>query len=176
MGNKKDHSDKKVYFSKEIDDRINGSALVLAFVLVGLILQFDPAYLGNDVITRIVQWVFIVIGLLGMSVELQKSKSSIVGLDNFLLGILFFGGWFALYKGFDRWWINIVALLPLFFGAYAIFLGVEQIIYSLSHQTKMPKSDERKNEEKADILLFLTKLLGVVLVVIQIIKAVMDLQ
>lgn len=176
MDNKKDHNNKKIYFSKEIDDKINGSALVLAFVLVGLILQFDPAYFGNNVITRIVQWVFIVVGLLGMAVELQKSKSTILGLDNLLLGILFFGGWFALYKGFNRWWINIIAFLPLFFGAYAIFLGVEQIIYSLSHQSKERKTDERKNEEKADILLFLTKLLGVVLVVIQIIKAVMDLQ
>lgn len=167
--------DKKIVFSPDVDDKINGLAVVLAFVISGLILQFDKTYFGNTLITKIIQWVFIFFGALGMAVEIGRIKSSIVGIDNLLIGIIIIAGWFALYKAFNYWLTNIIAFVLLFMGAYGMFLGFQQMIYSSAHREPKERAAEAKKEEKGDILLLLTKVLGVVLVVMQITKAVMEI-
>ena len=175
MAKKKEPKEKKIVFSVEVDDQITGFALVLALVVTGLILQFDSTYLGNAIITKVVQWIFIVIGALGMAVEIGKIKSSVTGIDNLLIGIIILAGWYALYRAFNQWYTNIIAFILLFFGAYAAFLGSLQMVYSLSHREIKEKTEEAKRQEKGDIILLITKLLGVVLVVMQIIKAVMEI-
>ena len=37
-------NNKKIIFNKEIDDIINGLALVLAFLILGIILQFKESF------------------------------------------------------------------------------------------------------------------------------------
>ena len=175
MTQKKESKEKKIVFSAEVDDQITGFALVLALVVTGLILQFDSSYFGNAIITKVIQWIFIVIGALGMAVEIGKIKSSVTGIDNLLIGIIILAGWYALYRAFNQWYTNIIAFILLFFGAYGAFLGSLQMVYSLSHREIKEKTEEAKRQEKGDIILLITKLLGVVLVVMQIIKAVMEI-
>ena len=175
MENKKEPKEKKIVFSLEVDDQITGFALVLALVVTGLILQFDSTYFGNALVTKIVQWLFIAIGALGMAVEIGKIKSSISGIDNLLIGVIILAGWYALYKAFNRWYTNIIAFCFLFIGSYGAFVGILQMVYSLSHREIKEETEENKKKEKGDIILLLTKLLGVVLVVMQIIKAVMEI-
>ena len=81
--------EKRVYFTPEIDSSISGFALVLTFAVVGLILQFYPNYFGNEVVTQIVKWIFIAVGILGLAAELAKQKNQIIGLDNLIYGIFF---------------------------------------------------------------------------------------
>lgn len=165
---------KKVYFSEEIDSRINGYALALAFIICGLLLQFLPVYFGNKVVTEIVKWIFIVFGIAGFAVESGKTKIGILGLDDTILGAMFIGIWFALYW-FGKYWIfNIIGFICLLFGVYGFLSGVQKMVYSIlkiSH-TRNNLSEE---EKKIDIILFITKIFGLILTIIQIAKAVIDL-
>lgn len=73
---KKDR-EKKIYFSEEIDSRITGLALVFAFIVCGLVLQFVPLYFGNEITTTVFKWLFVVIGVAGFAVVAGKIKSGI---------------------------------------------------------------------------------------------------
>lgn len=162
-------SKQKIVFSKEIDDNHNGQAIGLSFLSIGLILQFLPDYFGNAWVTNAIKIIFIVIGALGMCLELAKKKSEIKGLDNFLLGILFGGLWWFLYYKFDYWLINIAIFVLLILGAYAFFLGFQQILYSMIGRKK---GDKTKTLSKDDYLEIFTKVLGLLLVLAQIVKAI----
>lgn len=171
----KKSKEKKIYFSEEIDSRITGYALAFALIVCGLVLQFVPLYFGNEVVTTVFKWFFVVIGAAGFAVEAGKIKSGIVGLDNLFVGLLFSGIWFALFWFGKHWIFNTIGFFCLIFGAFGFFQGLQQVIYSASKIPKVKKEEPSKEKTRTDILLFLTKLFGVVLVVVQIIKAVMDL-
>lgn len=160
----------KTNFSKEVESRISGFALVFTLIVVGLVLQFNDSYFGNSIITKVIEWVCVVFGVLGFVVELGKAKNDIIGLDNLLLGLLLCGGWFALFKFTNHWLANTLSFILLVMGLFGFFSGIQEVLYSVLYRDKANKSDK----EKGDLLLFLTKLLGVILVVIQICKAVMD--
>ena len=177
---KRDKSKKKketkVYFSPEIDSRISGFALVFTFAVVGLILQFFPNHFGNQVVTEVVKWSFIVIGVLGLCVEIGNQKTSIIGLDSLVSGLFLTGGWLIFFVFVKHWIANTLSFVFLILGLYALAMGFQQIVYSIVLCKKdNPAEKVTKETAKGDILLFLTKLLGVILVVVQICKAVMDI-
>lgn len=166
--------EKKIYFSEEIDSRINGYSLALAFVVCGLLLQFLPVYFGNKIVTEVIKWIFIVFGIAGFAVESGKTKIGIIGLDDVVLGAMFIGAWFALYWFGKHWAFNIIGFACLLFGVYGFLCGVQKIVYSIS---KIPHTRKAlsKEEKKTDIILFITKIFGLILAIIQIAKAVIDL-
>lgn len=92
------------------------------------------------------------------------------------LGLFFVAIWFALYWFGRHWFFNTIGFFLLIFGAFGFFQGLQQIIYSISKIPKEKKEKQPKEKTRTDILLFLTKLFGVILVIVQIIKAVMDLK
>ena len=75
--------DKKITFSKEIDDKISGIAVGFAFLTIGIFLLIYPDYFGHKLATSLIRWIFITIGTLGLLVEFNKRKSSIKGVGNF---------------------------------------------------------------------------------------------
>ena len=163
-------NEKKIVFSEEIDSRITGFALVLAFLSIGIILLLFPNYFGNKLTATIIRWIFIVIGIIGFGTELSKSKSSnIKGIDNFVLGIVFVGGWIVLFVYLNIWWINIISFFILLFGLYGLYRGLIEIIYSAVQTSK--NYIETKKSVTTDIILLITKIASLVLVIFQIIKA-----
>lgn len=72
----------KIAFNKNIDSSINGFALVVAFIIMGGMLQFDNKYFGNS--TNTIKIIFIITGLLGLFTEMSSlnKKNSIKGLDD----------------------------------------------------------------------------------------------
>lgn len=173
----KGKKENKIYFSPEIDDRISGFALVFTFAVVGLILQFFPNYFGNRIVTDIVKWIFITVGLLGLSVEIGKQKNNIIGLNSLVGGLFLTGGWLIFFVFIKHWIANTLSFVFLVFGLYALATGLQQIIYSIILRKKDNTAPKMSKEAtKDDVLLFLTKLLGVILVVAQICKAIMDIK
>ena len=158
---------------KGIHDNHKGQAIGLSFLSIGLILQFLTGYFGNKQVTNVVKIVFVVIGALGMCIELGKKKSDVKGLDNLLLGILFVGLWWLLYYKFNLWIINIAIFVLLILGAYAFFLGFQQILYSAIGRKK---GDTKKSLSKDDYLEIFTKVLGLLLVLAQILKAIIEME
>lgn len=163
---------KKIIFSEEIDSKIDGLTLGFAFIIVGLFLLLVPNYFGNELVGQIVRWIFIVIGALGLLVELSKSKpiSEIKGFDSLWVGVLFLAGWAALFFLVkDSLW-SVAGFFCLIFGTYGVLQGVFQIIYSIRLNQK--NKVQTKGNIASDMLLFLTKLVSLALVVFQLIKAI----
>lgn len=171
MESKDLQKEKKIVFSEEIDSKISGFSLVLAFLSIGIFLLVFPDYFGNTLASRIIRWIFICMGILGFAVEFSKSKhTAIKGFDDFILGCILIALWVLLFLWANIWWVNIISFFILFIGTYGLYQGVMKIIYSASIVIK--GKQESKREVSSNIILFLTKLASLVLVVIQIIKAV----
>lgn len=168
----KERKQKKILFSEEIDSRIDGLTLGFAFIVIGLFLLFVPDYFGNKLAGQIVRWIFIVIGTLGLSVELGKLKpiSDIKGFDDLWVGVLFLSVWAALFFLLRNSLWNIVGFFSLIFGMYGTFRGLLRIIYSIQQNRK--NKAQSKGTILSDILIFLTKIASLALVVLQLLKAI----
>ena len=159
---------KKIVFSEKVDSKINGFAISVAFITVGTLLIYDNSYFGNEIVSIIIRWLFIIVGALGLSIELSKiGNGEIKGIGNFAVGSLFFAIWLALYLTVSIWFVNSIVFLFLIFGSYGMYKGLLEIIYSLRQLTKVK---EKKSSVIADIMLLITTILGLILVVIQILQ------
>jgi len=161
----------KITFSEEIDSKITGFAMVLAFLSIGIFLLFFPNYFGNTLISEIVRYVFIAIGIIGCIIEFKKPVySNIKGFDDFVIGTFLIAVWLILFLFVNLWWVNIVSFLVLPFVAYGLFKGLLEMIYSAISAVQNKK--ESKKNISTDIILLLTKFAGLILVLVQIIKAI----
>ena len=79
---------KDIIFDEKTDKSINGFALVSAFIVIGVILQFDNSFFGTS--TKIIKITFIVVGILGLFTEIKNLNISynIKGLDDIILGVV----------------------------------------------------------------------------------------
>lgn len=168
----KEKKQKKIVFSEEIDSRIDGLTLGFAFIAVGLFLLFVPDYFGNELAGQIVRWVFIAIGGLGLFVEFGKVNpvSDIKGFDDLWPGVWLLAIWAALYFLTHNFIVNIVGFVCLVFGVYSTFQGLFRIIYSIRLNRK--SKTQSKSTILSDVLIFLTKVISLALVVLQLVRTV----
>lgn len=168
---------KEVVFSEEIDSAINGYAIGIAFTGIGVFLLLKPDYFAIPVISYIVGAIIGVVGVLGTGVELSK-YSKVKGLGNLTAGILLMGIWLLGYVKIRAIWLNILIFILLIFGCYAVCLGLIQGAVSIARNVR--KSQKEKNESKGavigsaitQIVLFLTQLCGLLLAIINVVKAI----
>lgn len=177
MEAKKNSDEKKrVTFSKEIDSIITGYALGISLLGIGVFLFLKPTYFAIPLISYITGAIFGVLGVLGIGVELSKS-STIKGLGNFILGMIFFAAWLVVYILVNKWWTNLMSLAFLILGCYAICLGIFQGIYSIiliireTKKAKDAKQEKGKWEVAVKIVLFLTQLCALVVAMLNALKA-----
>lgn len=161
----------KIIFSERIDSIINGLTLGISFVLIGLFLLFVPNYFGNQTVGEIIRWIFIAVGILGLIVEFNKLKSvsKIEGLRELWTGIFLLSSWAALFFLVKNIIGNIGGFFCLVFGAYGFMLGLFRVVYSFYINAK--SKTESKGNVTSDAIILLTKIASLVLVVIQIVKA-----
>lgn len=163
----------KVVFDEKTDSSINGFALVFAFIIVGVILQFDNSFFGNA--TTIIQVSFIVCGLLGLFTEISNLniRHNIKGLDNigpavFLLVVSYL---LKTYIDTSKWFEIISTLYEVFLffiillSIYGFCKGIIEMLYSLY---KNYKEKHKKENLFSSIMIVLSQLLGLVLILAQI--------
>lgn len=169
---------KKVVFTKEIDSALTGYALGASFMGIGIFLLLKPDYFSAPLASYIVGAIIGLFGTFGVGVELSKS-SKIKGIDNIAFGILFGAGWLLCYIKIRSLVSNIISLILLFIGCYAIFLGLFQGVYSILNNIKNSNQREKDGTEGekgqstilSQIILFMTQLCGLGLAIVNIIKA-----
>lgn len=164
---------KKIVFNEEIDNSINGFALVLAFIIIGIILQFDNSFFGGA--THIIKLVFIVIGILGLFTEISNLNISynIKGLDNICTGIflLVISYLLKIYVYPDNWLEFFLILYEVFLffiiliSIYGLCRGLIEMTYSLYQNYK---EKHKKGNLFTSLIVVLTQLFGLVLVLAQI--------
>ncbi|SEG79598.1 hypothetical protein [Paenibacillus sp. UNC499MF] len=129
--------------SKNVEKKkepLGGIAVAISMILVALFLFFNPSYLGIVIVTNTVSTVLMVIGIIGLSIEINKIiGEKPLGFDDAGLGFAFLVFWVIIYHYFDGVIINWILLLFLFFGLYGSVLGIAKIINFVSfevHNTK----------------------------------------
>ncbi len=173
----KEKKPKEIIFSEETDSTINGYAIGLSFTGIGVFLLLKPDYFAIPIISYIVGAVIGVIGVLGTGVELSK-HSKVRGLDNLVLGMLFLGGWLLGYTMVHSIWLNILIFVLLVLGCYAVCRGLIQGVVSIARNIR--DNQKEKNESKGKVIgsaltqtvLFLTQLCGLLLAIINVLKAI----
>ena len=160
--------EKKIFFDPETDDRIDNLSITSTFIVVGLFLQFTPTYFGHPIITSIFKIIFVFFGFIMIVSEIKKSKNKIKGLDFGFMGILILLAFYAICVLWQNVIANSLAFVLLIFGLFAFFFGFYQVIYSI--KAIINKRNEDGKQSKGDILLFITKVFGLVLVILQLAK------
>ena len=167
---------KEIIFSAEVDSAINGYAIGISFTGIGVFLLLKPDYFAIPVISYILGAIIGVIGVLGTGVELSK-HSKVKGLGNLIVGMLFLGGWLLGYTMVNSIWLNVIIFALLVFGCYAVCLGIIQGVVSIARNVR--ESQKEKKESKGKVIgsaltqtvLFLTQLCGLLLAIINVLKA-----
>lgn len=172
----KEKKPKEIIFSESIDSAINGYAIGISFTGIGVFLLLKPDYFAIPIISYIVGAIIGVIGVLGTGVELSK-HSKVKGLGNLIMGMLLLGGWLLGYTQVHAVWLNIVIFLLLVLGCYAVCLGLIQSIVSIARNIRAIQNEENNSKGKVigsaltQVVLFLTQLCGLLLAVINVLKA-----
>ena len=142
-----------------------------------MFLLLRPDYFAFPVISYIVGAIIGVIGVLGTGVELSR-HSKVKGLGNIVVGMLFLGGWFLGYTQIHAVWLNVSIFLLLVLGCYAVCLGLIQSVVSIVRNIRVTKTEKKNSKGKiigsalTQIVLFLTQLSGLLLAVINVLKAI----
>ena len=174
---KKEKRPKKIIFSEEVDSAINGFAVGILFIGIGLFLMLKPDYFAEPVASYIIGAVIGLLGVMGTGVELSKS-TKIKGLDMLSVGATMFVCWLVQYVYIHALWANIAFFPLLVIGAYGILLGLFRTIYSIFENSKhRPSKDGDKangisiGKLVSQIVLFLTQLCGLAVAVLNVLKA-----
>ena len=166
---------KKILFSEQIDSAINGYALAFSFLGIGAFLFLRPNYFFAPIVSYILGAFLGIIGVLGTGIELSKS-AKIKGMDNLALGLILLVVWLVTYTKISANWSNILFFPLLVFGAYAVCLGLIQGGYSIVSNTKSSRASNEEGHSKGSaigqIILFLTQICGLIIAILNVIKAV----
>lgn len=165
---KKKGKEKTYVFSKIIDDRINGYAIGISFLIISTFLLIKSTYFYFTAITYIIGAIFGIIGIAGIGTELDKTKK-IKGIGNLVIGLILLGIWLALYIGFKNNIVaNIFGMVFLIIGAYGFVRGLLELLYSI--WLGFLKSDQSIGQKIKTIVLFLTQIGGLTLTILNILK------
>lgn len=171
----KQEKEKKIIFSEEIDSSISGFSLVITFIIVGLFLLFNKDYFENQTVSKVIQWIFIVMGCLGFGTEISKMNKDkgIRGIDDLIVGVILVGIWAVIYYFVGYWIGNVIGFLILIMGVYGSSQGIIKIIYSFTLISKNHINNKTgKLHFIKEIILILSEILGIALIVVQILQAV----
>lgn len=169
----KNEKKNNIIFDKKIDDVINTLSISLTFIFIGILLYFELIKIGNNIVSTIVQWIFIIIGILMITTGFKKNENNnynIKGFDSLGIGITFMIIWYFI-KNLTFFLFVIIAIIVLIIGTYGTIRGILEISYSLKLNLK---SKDSKNTKKfiKDLILFLTKIATLVLTLLNIIKTI----
>ena len=161
---KKEKKEKRIVFNEEIDDNISGVALIIAFVVMGIFLQFNSDFFGGG--TNGVRITFITIGVIGLIVELSRiiSKSKVKGIGDIGLGVFLLLISYTIHNFLSFFGVNIVVFLLSLISIFGLSKGLLEMIYSIYLISK----NSKKKELYFNTVKVITQLLALVLVIIQI--------
>lgn len=166
---------KKIIFDEKTDSTINGFAVVLAFVVIGIILQFDNDFFGAA--TNFIKGFFIIIGILGLFTEVKNLnfRFDIKGLDNVMIGVFMLVIIFLMrsYINVDNWFViikysyQLILFFLILICIYGFARGIIEMGYSIIKNYVNDGKNKKKNIFK-NIMFVLTQLFGLLLVMAQI--------
>lgn len=164
-------SNKEPKVSKEVDRTINSLSLALTFIALGVLLTVIPNFMGDELVTSALRWLFVVLGAMGFFSSFGEKDSEIKGTDGVTAGIFCLAVAVALYLLVFPFH-NLLSLLVALFGIFGLVQGFCFILYTTS---KKVQSNRKSSEATRSISLFavvelMTKIVALVLIIVQLIK------
>lgn len=107
-----------------------GIALSITFLIIGGFLYFTPSYTGSMIISYSLAVFFLLIGITGLGLELNKlgGQTDKLGFDELGIGLGIGIIWAIIYYYLPVWWINLITIFLLFLSVYAITAGIIKIL------------------------------------------------
>jgi hypothetical protein len=138
--------------SKE-DNFAHGSGIAIAFILSGLFLYLSPSYYGYKIVSYIVSSIFVIFGIVGLGIELNKiiNRDKAIRLDNLGLGLGMLLAWGILYNFYPYPLLNFFTFALLFLGLYGVSYGTISIILGI-------KKVDGKSNKLVSILLLMAQI------------------
>ena len=168
------NNNKKIVFNEEIDSSISGFALVFAFILIGVFLQFNSSFFSES--NTLIKIIFVIFGILGFFTEMNNLnlKFRIKGIDNIGIGIVLLVVLYVLYItiNFSKWYKIFIGIYELVFfiflllAIYAVFAGLLQMAYSLYQNYK--SNEHKKRKVFSSLIVILTQIASLILILTQI--------
>lgn len=147
------------------EDIIEGISLSIVFIAIGIALYFLPTFFLNEIFTAIVSIISLIIGIIGLSIELSKMSEKSIGRDDFGVGLGFLIAWAAIYFYVPFKWVNFVSVFILFFGLYGFTSGLIKMVYGFF------KEGDSKSRILIKFLLIILQLIGFISAVLTITSA-----
>lgn len=165
--------EKKIEFSEEIDNSINGYAVAFTFIGISIFLINNLEYFGNKIVSIVILSIFSIIGVLGTFSELEKN-TKIKGLGDLIVGLLFFSVWLLIYFFGKSIVANVLGFIIMIIGVYGTLLGIIKLLVSIFYQ----KSQNEKKIKNIGInsLNALSAMGSFVLVIFNIIKIALEIK
>ncbi|MCR0199529.1 hypothetical protein [[Clostridium] innocuum] len=170
-----ENKERKITFSEEVDDKINGFGLAITFVIIGIGLSVSSNFFENELVSEIIRWIFIIVGSLGLMTEYskRKKKSNIKGVDDFTLGIVCVVVSGVVLYIVKNIYGKVIFFVIILFGLYGCITGLLKIFYSIYISMKERQINNLKNKGMiSDLIIFLTQLMGLILIILQLIQAI----
>ena len=171
---KKIRQAKEIVFDEKIDSSINGFALVFAFIIIGIMLQFDNSFFGSA--TTMIKIVFIIVGIMGLFTEIKRLniRLNIKGLGDIGIGVFILTVSYLLKINIDvSDWIEIIVILYEMFLFFTILISIYGCCKGLIEMFYSIYKNYKENRNKminlfSSIMAVLSQLFGLVLILAQI--------
>ena len=147
------------------EDIIEGISISIVFIVIGIALFFLPTFFKNEIFTTIVGVISLVIGIIGLSLELSKMSEKSIGLDDFGVGLGMLIVWAAIYFYVPFKWMNFISIFILFFGLYGFISGIVKMVYGFF------QANDSKSEIFIKVILIIIQLIGFISAVVTIVSA-----
>lgn len=115
-------------------DLENGLSVIITFLTIAGFLYFDPSHLGNLILSYVLTFLFLLIGIIGLGVELNKlanGNSDKLGFSDLFLGMGMGTCWIIIYYFREGSLSNLVFLPLLLISIYGISKGLIKILKNL---------------------------------------------
>lgn len=162
MSTKEKELESTEYPIKQFLDGINVSATLITF---GIILYFLPNFFIYETLTSIVSIFSIIIGIMGLSIELSKKNGEGLGLSDLGVGLGLLILWVFIYYYFPYIWINFLSFILLLIGLYGSIGGFLKLCYGILAKGKS------KSNVVLNLLVVLIQVIGFISAVITIVSA-----
>ncbi|QFT91163.1 hypothetical protein FIU87_21155 [Bacillus sp. THAF10] len=114
------------------DDVPFGIGLSFSFIFLAIFIYMYPEYLGGSTVTIIFSSICILIGVMGLGIELNKlNERKNSGFDNLGIGLGLLFLWAILHYFFPYLLVNWLILIILFFAIIGIMSGLANLISNI---------------------------------------------
>jgi hypothetical protein len=129
---------------------LDGLPVVISLITLSVFLYVRPEYLGYKTVSMIISIIVVIIGFIGLSIELNKIGE---GVSDFIIGLIFLIIWGTVYHFYSVVWLNAIMLFFMVFGIYGTSKGLIKMLFGIL-------SNPSQGDKKKRLIILIIQLIG----------------